>query len=337
MKKFVVNLDELQATQSQQRQLHAEEVQYHQYHETDGLAPEIEGGDDGENENEKPQSVYLDCVKRTFNSSRCTILFVLLVTLTLTLEQIAKTVHSLQHEQQQIAKTVHSLQFEFKLDKLLPQTKCRNYASLSSKVHPHQVAKKGLLRLGQVAGSHKRKEVVMGLAFGYDGAAVRDFVESLRATGYCGDIVFGVKFGQCASGEFSRLVAEQQVQLRFVQKEKNIPLASSRMKWYSEWLDDYNNEDLVMMTDVRDVFFQRRPFDGDVAIILGAGKKDLILSYESNDDIKHEFFNAQWIRGCWGDAALQEIGDKPVSCSGATYGTKAGIKRYLSETAVEYT
>jgi hypothetical protein len=178
-------------------------------------------------------------------------------------------------------------------------------------------------------------QVVMGLAFGYSGGAVRTFVESLRATGYCGDIIFGVTTRQCVSGEFARIVAEQQVQLRFVEKEENLPLASSRMHWYSEWLKDYKENDWVMVADVRDVFFQQHPFQ-DVATLLGAGKKDLILFYEPFDNIKQDPVDSQWIRGCWGVAALKKIEREKISCSGVTFGTKAGVNRYFREMAVEY-
>lgn len=82
--------------------------------------------------------------------------------------------------------------------------------------------------------------------------------------------------------------------------------------------------DAIMLTDLRDVLFQRDPFEDPVA--------DLEL-YLEDDSVRigQEPFNTRWIRDLYGRRELRRLTGRPVSCSGTVIGTTTGVLHYLGE------
>lgn len=79
----------------------------------------------------------------------------------------------------------------------------------------------------------------------------------------------------------------------------------------------------VMLSDVRDVVFQRDPFDFD---------SDDGLCFFLEDDrelMKNCPYNSMWLRTGYGEEALRDVGDEIASCSGITIGGTAAIMKYL--------
>ena len=84
-----------------------------------------------------------------------------------------------------------------------------------------------------------------------------------------------------------------------------------------------------MLSDFRDVFFQSNPFtykpyqwappDFQLTIFQEA---------HPNKVIRRCPFNSGWIRSCYGEEALKQIGANTVSCSGITIGSRDGIIAY---------
>ena len=100
---------------------------------------------------------------------------------------------------------------------------------------------------------------------------------------------------------------------------------SLRYIHYLEFLEQRAiGADLVMISDVRDVLFQRDPFaiplDGDLAVFL---EPEL-------STIGYEPFNRRWIRNLYGPSVLRELEHHTPTCSGTTMGTGTGMRRYLS-------
>ena len=95
---------------------------------------------------------------------------------------------------------------------------------------------------------------------------------------------------------------------------------------YYLYLQEYGRRySRVLLTDVRDVYFQRDPFDFP-------WDRDLCCFLEDqNVTILESRYNRQWVRSAAGEQALQEIGHETVSCSGLTTGTVTGILRYLEQ------
>lgn len=90
--------------------------------------------------------------------------------------------------------------------------------------------------------------------------------------------------------------------------------------YLAERRGEYQN---VMMADVRDVLFQRDPFDFEWPAELNLFLED------SRQPMKDCPFNSNWLRTGFGDDVLQAFGDKVASCSGITIGSYAAVMQYL--------
>lgn len=81
--------------------------------------------------------------------------------------------------------------------------------------------------------------------------------------------------------------------------------------------------DRVVLTDVRDVLFQRDPTADIPADALG-------VSVETRRyTIGSERLNRMWMSDAFGPEALARVGANPVSCVGVTYGGIGPMSRYL--------
>ena len=77
----------------------------------------------------------------------------------------------------------------------------------------------------------------------------------------------------------------------------------------------------VLLTDLRDVVFQGDPF---------AEPLHTEVSFAAEDDtIGPCPWNSSWLRMAYGEAVLEELADRQISCSGTTIGEADGIVRYL--------
>ncbi len=83
---------------------------------------------------------------------------------------------------------------------------------------------------------------------------------------------------------------------------------------------DYTN---VMITDVRDVLFQRDPFDFDI------GDNLCCFFEEEGKTLRTGGVNADWLRDGFGPHVLDAIGDRQISCAGTTVGSRSAMMEYL--------
>ena len=98
-------------------------------------------------------------------------------------------------------------------------------------------------------------------------------------------------------------------------------LQSLRYMHYSEYLKR-TDPDYVLISDVRDVYFQQDPF--------GLHVPELEVALEANHvTIGGESFNSRWMSNLYGRDVLRQIAKFTISCSGTTLGTAAGMRRYL--------
>ncbi|HUR41090.1 MAG TPA: hypothetical protein VM240_07960 [Verrucomicrobiae bacterium] len=79
----------------------------------------------------------------------------------------------------------------------------------------------------------------------------------------------------------------------------------------------------VLLSDVRDVVFQRDPFVALPADGLAVSIEDLRFT------VRGEAYNAGWVRAAYGDRVLEQIGAQPVACSGVTFGDGHSVCAYL--------
>ncbi|HSH95528.1 MAG TPA: hypothetical protein VK968_15400, partial [Roseimicrobium sp.] len=79
----------------------------------------------------------------------------------------------------------------------------------------------------------------------------------------------------------------------------------------------------VMLTDVRDVLFQKAPFDFDLKDRVLAFNESRAISLDNCRDYR------TWIASAYGDSALKEFEGKRISCCGITLGSFEGMSEYL--------
>ena len=79
----------------------------------------------------------------------------------------------------------------------------------------------------------------------------------------------------------------------------------------------------VMLTDVRDVFFQADPFAFDLG-----GELRCFLE-DSGETLGTQPHNRKWLQTAFGDDVLAELGGKPIVCAGVTIGPLPLVLGYL--------
>ncbi len=197
--------------------------------------------------------------------------------------------------------------------------------------------------------------LILGLCANYSTGQVAPFVKSLRATDFRGEATFFVDRLSDATIEFlhahdCRTIPFRQIRhFRGAQTVKRILACSFRTLWprsgppgpirtlvtrlwncmaarfflYESYLRQVNGRfEKVMLTDVRDVVFQRDPFDFPMTGRLCAFR-------ESLPRIADDYFNSQWIKDGFGLAVYEQLCDCPVYCAGVTIGSASGVSDYL--------
>lgn len=103
----------------------------------------------------------------------------------------------------------------------------------------------------------------------------------------------------------------------------------SRFFEYKEIVDSYPDASHVLLSDVRDVFFQSNPFKN-----LGKG---LFVGMENPDfTIGTEQYNQKWILDAYGESFYNIAKDEQVSCSGVTIGDHESIRVYINKMIEEF-
>lgn len=195
----------------------------------------------------------------------------------------------------------------------------------------------------------EKKPVVMGMATGYRWDALRNFVISLRYTNFAGDVVLFVsqeaqsdddlmqrlrfynvttvvvssKFPYFEKGSLPHLMVER---LLFPPMPE-LKAMNRRFHIMQLWLTAYGSfYDYVLITDTRDVVFQKDPFDWAHPKL----EDKLYVTLENPwFSIESHGTNADWVRLAFGDDGFSEIKDEKIICSGTTFGSTEQMLWYL--------
>lgn len=212
--------------------------------------------------------------------------------------------------------------------------------------------------------SSTRNSLVLGAFSGIPVELIEPFVRSLRASGYAGSfcIVAGrcdpERLAPLAdsvvhvASEYGNSLRATRAVLGFLRRTRGFRrfypsafraairarpsrwrvleyhlegLQSLRYAHYLRYLEEVAvDADVVMITDLRDVFFQRDPF---------AGPLDGLEVYLEDASVRigEDDFNTRWLRDIAGPAGLARLRGRPVSCSGTVIGTRAAMLAYLRE------
>lgn len=186
---------------------------------------------------------------------------------------------------------------------------------------------------------NKPKNLILGVAVDYGFEDLRPFLVSLRNVGYQGDLVLFVSgLGRRTLASLRKLGARtipvklQYPYLRDIRAYGTLPVAHAGgmppncaryIMYYLYLLEHGGAYDRVLITDVRDVIFQRDPFDFPF-------QRGLYCFLEDRSQtIASEPHNAGWLVDAGGETTLRELGGNVISCSGVTVGDTASILGYL--------
>ncbi|GAB3296451.1 hypothetical protein [Hymenobacter tenuis] len=185
----------------------------------------------------------------------------------------------------------------------------------------------------------KGKNLVIGLASKYKYSDLLPFVESLRETGYDGDLVWFVSKldNECLvklrqDGVICITYEETYPYFKEVNLIKALPEQSDqlfspnslRFIFYKVFMSLYGHlYERILHADTRDVYFQEdifsKPWQDGVYCFLE----------DRSETIKSQKYNALWIKAGFGEDVLNEIGDNPISCCGVVYGTAQYFIKYV--------
>ncbi len=188
----------------------------------------------------------------------------------------------------------------------------------------------------------EKTNAIFGIIKNYDWVDLEPFVSSLQLSGYKGKVIF---FYNNISEETLKKIADHRIELVHFEDtypylddnhgidtgilpkplvlEKNF--FSFRYVIYYVFLrnskEEYEN---IMLADVRDVVFQKDPFDFEID-----GK--LCCFLESDElPIKFSEYNAAGVRRSFGDESLKKIENNLVACAGTIIGGGPAVKEYVT-------
>eukprot|EP00040_Diaphanoeca_grandis_P042269 m.264545 g.264545 ORF g.264545 m.264545 type:complete len:525 (-) comp56821_c0_seq1:120-1694(-) len=180
-------------------------------------------------------------------------------------------------------------------------------------------------------------DFVIGHAQTYPWAKIEKFVITLRATGFKGGIHLRVDDAQKSDKTWVNRIKCYDVVLWTVTRDK--PLHPQKERWVelatyvlelSQSLPKIGDghQPLVIITDVRDTFFQANPFISARQWLPQTGETQLLLFPECKT-LGNHVINFKWATTCW-DKESRKIPPAwwktaPIICSGGLVGTMSGV------------
>ena len=210
----------------------------------------------------------------------------------------------------------------------------------------HFQQKVGSIRKNSLSG----KPAVLGMAAGYDLSVYKRFVGSLRATGYSGHIILGVKSnleddilvylkGQNVITKPVEVVSDEctyrgaklhdgkSYGMPCFKEYPDYKLSWGRFAFYRDWLHECDTcTGEVMLTDVRDIFFQRDPFQNKEKL------RPLML-FEETPEVKADHWLTQVPVSICTNFRFH---DERMICSGSTMGSTQEILNYIDVMISEF-
>ena len=200
--------------------------------------------------------------------------------------------------------------------------------------------------------AHPMRPVILGIARGYNASHLRAFLRSLRRTGYQGDVAL---FVDGLSPDALELLHGHNVKLQvlprrhFVQTRRHalrlaaalasppareeakvalaqyyLHLVDARWVAYAQFLEaTHGLYSHVMFSDVRDVVFQRDPFEFEWKAKFCSFVEALGVP------IRDESHTRGWIAKGFGEAAARRLGEKLVVCAGVSLGEIDAAREYV--------
>lgn len=167
--------------------------------------------------------------------------------------------------------------------------------------------------------------IILGLIKNYKINDLKPFVVSLQGSGYKGHVVF---FAESIPEDTIRWLEDNGVNVIKIDdsafKQDIISVVCYRFICYRSFLQKYTTYKNVLMTDVRDVLFQRDPFDFDIEDNLYCFLED------KKTTIGECSVNSSWIGYYFGRREMRRLSRKYISCVGVTMGPCDRVMEYLN-------
>lgn len=183
-----------------------------------------------------------------------------------------------------------------------------------------------------------KKNLILTIAENYNYEKIKPFVESLQNTGFNGDLVIfchnldknavkKLKEKKVTLVEYKknpiRLNLSKEKKINFILSKK-LHIFQYRHILYYLFLKKYSHKyKNVFLTDIRDVIFQKDPFDFNLG-----NKLNVFLEEEKIKDCP---INSKWIIESYGNNIYNTIKSNLISCAGTTIGSTANVFKYLKK------
>ena len=171
------------------------------------------------------------------------------------------------------------------------------------------------------------RDLVLGAAVGFRVDQVRIFVESLRATGYTGDIMMLVGLRDIALARYLRSKGAIPKRTWLIRRFHG-PIHAYRFELFAGLLRSVvSRYDRVLLSDVRDVVFQSDPFAG-----LAGDTCQFFLEGDMRT-IGNEPTNMVYMRSFLPLDQVAALEPHRISCCGVVLGSSRAMMTYLTRMA----
>ncbi len=169
----------------------------------------------------------------------------------------------------------------------------------------------------------KERNLIMGMAVGYDAERLRPFVSSLKEGGFEGDTVLIVSYPE-TEPETVKTLKSWGVTLAPYEGWRFMPtcLGVTRYIKYLEFLSAHGGDyERVLLTDTHNAVFPKDPFDMDL--------RGCLTFFAGDRAIGDDLALSQGIKSAFGTDALNSLRHKTISRAGTALGTQNQIMGYL--------
>jgi hypothetical protein len=174
-----------------------------------------------------------------------------------------------------------------------------------------------------------RRRLIVGAASNYRPDQLRPFVESLQATGYAGDVIVLLYFWNLPLRAYLRRNGAIPYSM-WSTRRRHGPAATYRYQLYARIArENRDRYDEMMVTDTRDVIFQRNPF-----VDLTSPACHYYLEHPTRT-IGEEPTNLRWANQFLPPDQAEALSRHRISCNGIVMGGMAEMSAYLDRMAAD--
>jgi len=169
------------------------------------------------------------------------------------------------------------------------------------------------------------KNLILGAAIGYRPKNINTFVKSFRRYNEVDDVFLLVYKNIDDEWKTKDFLKEHNINYLVCDETyvKGASINNTRYFKYLEFLHK-NEYSKVFLTDVRDVVFQKNPFDE-----LPNDNFLFFFEEDRSEVIGNNTYTDYWITQSFGETVLSELNGNPIICSGTTFGSYKNILFYL--------